>query len=388
VKVAIVTTRHGAHDDRIYFKQALSLAKILDVVMIAPDGQESLERESGIVFRPIPRRRGMFGRMRSIFEAIREVRCQDPDFCHLHDLDLALGIPWVRLLTRAKIVYDSHEVFTAQDISMNARFPRSVGRVIGWAIQCVETRLVNLADHIITSVDPKGFAFQNSKVPLTTVFNYPPLQVFDVDQHKLIKETRRYEGRLPIIYQGSMSEERGLFHMLDALSMIKDSESGVLLRLVGLNEGDLRWKAEGRIHELGLAKNVEISGWLPHEEIAVAMKTSRVGLVPLQPNPKYESSLPVKLLEYMACGLPVIAGRFGLIKEYVESSRAGLLYDSTRPDELARCVLELVADPDRCRRMGENGRRAVEERWNWSQMETKLFKIYESLGARIHEGEA
>jgi len=60
-KVAIITTRHGAQDDRIYFKEALSLAKKLDVVMIAPDDGEVLDWHSKVTYYPIQGGVGSWG---------------------------------------------------------------------------------------------------------------------------------------------------------------------------------------------------------------------------------------------------------------------------------------------------------------------------------------
>ena len=105
MKAAFVTTRHGAQDDRIYYKQALSLAKRMDVTMIAPDDGKKLDWPPGVTYRPIPRRRSAAGRLRSLVEAIREVCHEKPDFCHVHDLDLALAIPFIRLLTKAKSLH-------------------------------------------------------------------------------------------------------------------------------------------------------------------------------------------------------------------------------------------------------------------------------------------
>ena len=64
---------------------------------------------------------------------------------------------------------------------------------------------------------------------------------------------------------------------------------------------------------------------------------------------------------------------------------AGLLYDSTSPDALAAGVLRMLSDKDGLRRMGENGRRAVQEKWNWDKMEARLFEVYDELDAQIRQ---
>jgi glycosyltransferase involved in cell wall biosynthesis len=381
MKVAIVTTRHGPQDDRIYFKQALSLAKRMDVVLIAPDDGHVHEWPRSVTYRLIPRRLRAAGRLRSLADAIRAVCREKPDFCHLHDLDLALGIPFIRLFAKAKVIYDSHEVFTRENLVLDGR-----ARGIAWLTEQVEKVLVSVAHHVVTAVDPDARVFRGVKTPRSIILNYPRLSLFVTRSQDVAAMAMRREDRLPIVYQGTMSRDRGLFHMLEAVALAKTAEPRILLRLIGLEAGQLRQEAEQRISELGVGSHVEITGWLRHEKMAVAMKSSLIGLVPLQPNEKYNHALPIKLLEYMACGLPVIAARLPLMERYVNDCGGGLLYDSTHPEELAHCVLELLADPERRRRMGENGLRAVQDRWNWEKMEGVLFGIYESLGASFEKG--
>lgn len=384
MKVALVTTRHGTQDDRIYFKQALSLAKRLDVVMIAPDDGVNLTWAPGISFHPIPRRHG-FGRLWSMIEAVRAIRREKPDFCHLHDAELALIIPLIRFLTKAKIIYDTHEVFTRQVILVRLQRYAWFGRGIAWLGEMIERAVVRFAHHIITAVAPGNLAFKGIGIPVTPIYNYPRLSVFQADSPIPAFEPVSNSERLPIVCQGALNRIRGLFHMLDAVALVKQSEPRILLKLIGIIRADQQIEFEQRVMTLGIADNVEFSGWLQHDEIATVLKTSLIGLVPLLPTPADNWALPNKLLEYMACGLPVIAARLPLMSQYVTDSDGGLLYDSTSSEELAKCILALLSNPERRRQMGENGQRAVMERWNWDRMEAALFDIYASLGAQFPE---
>lgn len=380
MKVAIVTTRHCAQDDRIYYKQALSLAKRMDVVIIAPDDGEILDWKHGVSFNPIPRRRSIFGRLLSIFEAMREIRRTNPDFCHLHDLDLVFVIPFIRILTRAKIIYDSHEVFTRDEIILNYR-GKFLGNLLGRTAEKIENCFTSYCHYLITAVDPKDHAFQYVKTPIITVFNYPPLSLFKVDINHVIKKQAIYSMRLPIIYQGTMAVDRGLLIMLEAVAIAKRVEPRLLLRLVGVQNGNVKELLLKKLSELDITDNVEISGWQPHHEIALAMHTSLIGIVPLLPNPKFERSLPIKLLEYMACGLPVIASRLKIVSSYINECNCGILYEATNSKALAEATLELLSDPTRRIQMGENGKHAIEERWNWDKMEETLYSVYKYLGS-------
>ncbi|MDY0149075.1 MAG: glycosyltransferase family 4 protein [Kiritimatiellia bacterium] len=383
MKVAIVTVRHDPQDDRIYFKEALSLARRMEVVLIGPDQGQALTWDPRVSYHSIPRRRGGMGRLWSMVEAVRAVCRVNPDFCHVHDLELSLALPFLRLFTRAKLIYDSHEVFTRQDILLRFRERPWIGRPLAWVVERAENILVRCCHHIVTAVEPDGLAFRGLRVPVRTIFNYPPLAMFDTAPAAVEIARQRHPGRLPVVYQGTMSRKRGVFQMLDAVALVKQKEPRIVLKLIGLTDGDLKTEIEERIQELSLSDDVEITGWLRHELIAVEMRASLIGLVPLQPNPKYDRALPIKLLEYMATGLPVVAARLPLMERYIRESDSGVVCDSSQPEDLACAILGLLNEPERCRRMGENGLRAVREWWNWGRMEVALFEVYEALGAPI-----
>jgi glycosyltransferase involved in cell wall biosynthesis len=81
----------------------------------------------------------------------------------------------------------------------------------------------------------------------------------------------------------------------------------------------------------------------------------------------------------MLVGLPVVASDFPLYKEVVESSRCGLLVDPTRPEEIARAMEHLIEHPQEAKQMGENGRRAVLEKFNWEKESQRLLQIYDTV---------
>jgi glycosyltransferase involved in cell wall biosynthesis len=89
--------------------------------------------------------------------------------------------------------------------------------------------------------------------------------------------------------------------------------------------------------------------------------------------------LPNKLFDYMLVGLPVVASNFPLYREIVEPHHCGLLVDPSRPEEIAGAMEYLIEHPQQARDMGENGRRAVIEEFNWTTESEKLLQIYETV---------
>ncbi|NQE46659.1 Trehalose synthase [ANME-1 cluster archaeon GoMg2] len=109
------------------------------------------------------------------------------------------------------------------------------------------------------------------------------------------------------------------------------------------------------------------------------MNIAKVGTLFLQPIPRYINAVSIKVFEYMLCGLPVVASNFPELRKVVKEADCGILVDPTNVDEITDAILYLLEHPEEAKRMGENGRRAVEENYNWEQMEEKLLKLYEGL---------
>jgi glycosyltransferase involved in cell wall biosynthesis len=104
-----------------------------------------------------------------------------------------------------------------------------------------------------------------------------------------------------------------------------------------------------------------------------------IGLAVLKPIPNYFDSYPTKMFEYMALGLPVVVSNFPLYRTIVETAKCGICVDPLNPIEIVKAIQWLLAHPDEARRMGENGRKAVMERYNWDNESKKLLELYEQI---------
>src|SRR5690606_2331394 len=111
-----------------------------------------------------------------------------------------------------------------------------------------------------------------------------------------------------------------------------------------------------------------------------ALYDSIAGLVTLHPKINYFDALPIKMFEYMAAGLPVIASDFPLWRQIIEADDCGICVDPLSPEAISEAINYLAANPAVAERMGRNGQRAVEEKYNWSAEERALLEFYGSLG--------
>jgi glycosyltransferase involved in cell wall biosynthesis len=106
------------------------------------------------------------------------------------------------------------------------------------------------------------------------------------------------------------------------------------------------------------------------------MREATIGIFCAHPEPLNVNGMPNKLFEYMAAGLPVIVSNFPLWKEIVEGNNCGLTVDPMAPREIARAIGYLIGHPDEAMKMGENGRKAVLEKYNWESEGKKLLEVY------------
>jgi glycosyltransferase involved in cell wall biosynthesis len=180
---------------------------------------------------------------------------------------------------------------------------------------------------------------------------------------------------------GNMQLFHGIRECISAMSKVTAKFPDLSLTLVGnVREdiGAIAAKTDPR-------PEITLTGYLPYREMYETLRAGCIGLLVFQPD-YYNAyiGLPNKLFDYMLCGLPVVASDFPEIRKVVGEAGCGVLVDPTDPDAIAEAIIYLLEHPDEARKMGENGRRAVEERYNWGEMEGRLLDLYRSLnGSRM-----
>jgi glycosyltransferase involved in cell wall biosynthesis len=103
------------------------------------------------------------------------------------------------------------------------------------------------------------------------------------------------------------------------------------------------------------------------------------GLALFPPTPHYLKKELTKFFEYMGAGIPVICSDFPVWRSLMEDTQAGMCVDPLKPQSIVEAIRHLMADPAEVRRLGENGRRAFESRYNWDGEAEKLIDLYRRL---------
>lgn len=174
-----------------------------------------------------------------------------------------------------------------------------------------------------------------------------------------------------IIFIGRVHEIKGLDLLIDAFKELADSESDVKLAIVGPDDGYMD-ALNLRIAECDLSDKVIVTGPLYKSEKQEALVDCDLFVMPS----KYES-FTTSGLEAMACGKPLVLTKNNHIHDWVDGS-VGLACDDDKMS-LKDAMAEVLFDEELSKKFGMNGRRLIQEKYNWDMINEQILNIYESL---------
>jgi glycosyltransferase involved in cell wall biosynthesis len=367
IKVIHLTSVHPARDTRIFHKECRSLAEAgFEVVLIA--GHEQDEVVNGIQIKAIVKPNRRLGRMTTgVWRIYQEALRQNGDLYHFHDPEL---IPVGLLLRRRgkRVIYDIHEDLP-RDIYTKHYLPHWVRGPVSKVAEKLENASSRHFAALVPATPTIAERFRTLNPNNVVLRNYPVLQ----DRSTASVPLR--ERPLTIAYAGLISRERGILELITALGLLPD-RLPVRLTLAGQFVTDSLLREASSLPGW---RRVDYVGFVNPETVPSLLANCRAGMVVLRPEPSFIDSLPTKLFEYMAAGIPVIASDFPMWRRIVEASQCGVLVNPLDPREISRSVEYLMSHSDACETMGLRGRAALEKQYNWNCEREKLFSLYRKL---------
>jgi glycosyltransferase involved in cell wall biosynthesis len=364
-RIRHLTSVHSIRDPRIFHKECKSLAALgHDVGLVAcHDRAETID---GVRIVPVDPGSGRLDRMLRVgWRVYRAARRERADVYHFHDPELM----WVGVLLKlggASVIYDVHEDVPKQIMGKHW-IPRWARPVVSKAVWAVEQAAARILDGIVAATPTIARKFPADRTAV--VQNFPEAAFARRDG----TETPWAERSDAFVYTGGLMEIQGVREMAQAFALLPEGMTGTVAGTF------YPPTLEAEIATLPGWKRVRFLGQVPRTQVVGAMRAARIGIVLNHPTVNYVDAYPTKMFEYMASGLPVVCSNFPLWAEIVGGAECGIAVDPRDPAAIAAAIRSLAEDPERARRLGENGRRAIAERFNWEAELRKLEALYERV---------
>lgn len=177
-------------------------------------------------------------------------------------------------------------------------------------------------------------------------------------------------------FAGTLRPWHGLDVAIEAVAELPD----VILAVAG--EGELRRDLEQRARDRGVADRVRWLGRLPHPLVPGFLAALDAALLPYAALTGFSFS-PLKLFEYLAAGVPIVASEIGQIRDVLEGGRWGRLVPPGDAQALAAAVRGVLGRPEESRRIAQEGRRMTLESHSWERRARRITDLMEEqLGAK------
>lgn len=208
----------------------------------------------------------------------------------------------------------------------------------------------------------------NKKVPLYIVPNGVDLEKFEIRNSKFETSPKSQNpSQKTIITVSRFVRKNGIDVLIRAVGQLPAD-----YRLTIIGYGKEKKKLEKLIKKLGLENKVDFFKNTTHEQIVPYLAKADVFV-----RPSRSEGLGSAFLEAMAAGVPIIGTKVGGIPDFLEDGKTGLFVEKDDPKDLARKVEMVLEDEKLKRELSENGRKLVEERYNWDRIAVLMKEVYE-----------
>jgi len=312
--------------------------------------------------------------------------CEDKiDIAHLHNIHHQISpsiieelkkhkIPIVMSLHDYKMVCPSYSMFAdgkTCERCKNGKYYRcflkkcTKNSFLKSALNVVEMylhhKLLNIYDLVDVFISPSKFLKEKLKEmgfkgEVICLPNFINLEDFEPSYD--------YKER-SIIYFGRLSEEKGLFTLVEGVK-------GIDIKLKIIGDGPLEKELESKVKEDRL-DNIFFTGYKKREELKEKIRKSMFMVLPSE---WYENN-PRTVIEAFALGKPVIGARIGGIPELVQDGITGLTFEPGNVEDLRDKIKYLMSNPEKISEMGRNARKFVEKELNSERHYKQLIEIYQ-----------
>lgn len=357
-KVCHVTSMHSIDDTRVFHNECKSLTKRYEVYLVAPNVKDQVVNNVNI--RGVELSTKRFQRLCQLHRLVPILKDIDATVYHFHDPELiSVGLR-VRRWGK-KVIFDSHEDVPAQQ-SEKASLPPLLRKLLANAYALYEKQNLRKYDALVTVTPSIVDRLKLTNPHTYQVTNYPSF----IDY----KDERKWNKT--IVFAGGISSQWMHTNILRSIENLD-----VRYDLAGFANNEYLDKlksmpAWGKVDYKGRLKFTEIPALLQSSMAGMALNdyVANVGY-------KLGSLGNTKLFEYMMAGIPVIATDFILWRQIVEKYDCGICVNPHDVSAITNAIDYFINNPEVAKQKGDNGRKAVKEKYCWATQEPILFEMYD-----------
>lgn len=369
-KIVHVGYAHSSKDVRIYQKECISLSKHFNAEIyfltsdkLGKDNSRITDEGIKIEIIPLVHKKGL-RLIKFLKDAKKRLIALDADIYHIHEPWL---LPLANILHRRgkKVIFDSHENYFKQFKSKK----KVIWNIIAVCYNIYEHYVCKKIDAVIVPCTFEGKnIFEGKCKKVEFIDNYviidPNVTVntYDADNFKPI-----------LCYVGLISEGRGVTNTI--LAAYKAKYKLILAGTFSTNAYKAKLEA---MKEYSI---VDYRGYCQRKEVDEILSESNIGVALLLNQGQYHKTdnMPTKVYEYMQKGLPVIIYDALKPRQVLEKYRFGIAVNPEKIDEIIGAINYIKDHPEEAIKMGQEGRKAVLEEYNWEKESRKLFDLYENV---------
>ncbi|MBE0426208.1 MAG: glycosyltransferase family 4 protein [Nitrospirae bacterium] len=303
------------------------------------------------------------------YQIFRRALREKADVYHFHDLDF---IPWavfLKIFTRSKIIYDIHEAYP-EYILLKTYIPEPFRKAISFFVYLMEHGAIKMFDAIIPNDNfvSRGFRHKNNIV----IFNFPTLDFFRNKNGSKWQE-RKYD----IFYHGTLPR----YHFERMMNIAEKLNAENIRNRWGIVTKDaqiINW-ATAETEKRKLTSNFDFLPYTDYLNVIDYLNVSKIGIIPLPPYKKFMKNIPLKMFEFMGCGLPIVLSDLPPSRQFIEDKDCAIAVEPDNIDEYANAIKLLLNNQGKAVEMGERGKKLIYEKYNWNVEEKKLLELYKQL---------
>jgi glycosyltransferase involved in cell wall biosynthesis len=228
---------------------------------------------------------------------------------------------------------------------------------------------------IPNGIDPDLFRFPNPQFPHPSDGQSNPQSLISNPQ-----SPRPSDGQPNLLYLGTLADWQGIEVLIAAMPLVL-ARRPVRLRLVGPGRKAQLKSLQKRLRKMGLAECVSLEPAISHADAPALITQADVCVAPLGYNDRNvnQGCCPIKVLEYMACGRPIVAADLPVVRELVCAGQEALLFTPDDPADLARKILTILDDSALAAHLGRQAAIRAHRQFTWPMAQAHLLSVYQAL---------